>query len=193
MTKIALLLIICMTPFLPLSAGESREIASIREYYSETLKKIKAGSLYQRELNLAYPIIPGVGPTASKVRIYYDIPEGHDGEYEYGIIRVENYYQHSGKVFYEEYLFNPNGELMFYYGRRGSGDIKRPDGIYWYYDERFYFRSDTLVRIIYGQETNDRPGASDIKKGSIRLKQAQEIREKYCQVLFPAPLVFIVE
>jgi len=193
MIRLILFLILCATSWLPLSAEEPREILAIREHYSETLKKIKTGSLYQRELNLAYPVIPGAGPAASRVRIYYDIPEGHDGEFEYGIVRVENYYQHAGRVFYEEYLFNPKGELMFYYGRRGSGDINRADGIYWNYDERFYFWGDTLVRTIYGQEMHDRPVAAEIKKGTIRLKQAQDIREKYCQVLFPAPLVFTGE
>jgi len=187
------ILLICLLPFLPATAGEKSEISHIREYYSETLKKIKAGALYQRELNLTYPVIPGVGTTASRVRIYYDIPEGRDGMYEYGIIRVENYYQHRARVFYEEYLFNTNGGLLFYYGRRGSGDISRPDGIRWDYDERFYFWKESLVRIIHGHAINDRPGAAVIKKGAVRLKQAQEIRENYCRVVFPAPLVFSSE
>jgi hypothetical protein len=188
-----IILAACLMSHLPATAGEKSELSHIREYYSETLKKIKTGVLYQRELNLTYPIIPGVGTTASRVRIYYDIPEGRDGMYEYGIIRVENYYQHTARVFYEEYLFNPSGELLFYYGRRGSGDIGRPDGIRWDYDERFYFWRDSLVRTIRGQEINDRPGAADIKKGTVRLKQAQEIRENYCRAVFPAPLVFSSE
>jgi len=188
-----ILLILCVIYSITLFAKEPRELSAIREYYSETLKKIKAGSLHQRDLNLTYPVIPGIGTTSSRVRIYYDITEGRDGMYEYGVIRVENYYQRAARVFYEEYLFNPNGELLFYYGRRGTGDIGRADGIRWDYDERFYFWRDILVRIMHGQEAQDRPGAADIKKGTARLNQAQEIREKYCQVQFPAPLVFTAE
>lgn len=191
--RILLHILLCVTVCSVLFAGEPPEISSIREYYSETLKKIKTGALYQRELNLKYPAIPGAGTTASRVRIYYDIPEGRDGMYEYGIIRVENYYQHASRVFYEEYLYNANGELLFYYGRRGTGDIGRPEGIRWHYDERLYFWRENVIRIMRGQETQDRPTAADVKKGSVILKHAQEIRENYCQVTFPAPLVFTAE
>jgi hypothetical protein len=186
-------LLVCIPIYSALYAGEPPEISFIREYYSETLKKIKTGALHQRELNLSYPLIPGVGISTSRVRIYYDIPEGRDGTYEYGIIRVENFYQRAARVFYEEYLFNTDGGLLFYYGRRGTGDIGRPDGIRWHYDERFYFWRENLIRVMHGQEPRDRPAAADVKRGNVILKQAQEIRENYCQVAFPAPLVFTAE
>ncbi len=181
-----------MTGVLPVLAGEMPEIASIREYYSETLKRIKSGSLYHRELSLSYPVVPGTGPTASRVSIFYELSEGRDGAYEYRIIRVENYYQNALKVFYEEYLFDRKGELIFCYGRRGSGDIDRPDGIRWWYDERFYYRNENLIGAV-SDKPHERLGDGDIQKGKERLKQAQEILEKYCTIRFPAPVIFSTE
>jgi hypothetical protein len=187
------LLIACMTVSISVSAGELREVTTIREYYVDVLKKIKSGSLYQRELNLAYPVIPGVGQTASRVKIYYDMLMGANGTYSYSVIRIENYYQYTEKAYYEEYLFNQKGEPLFYYARQGSGAISRPDGISWGYNEAFYFWTGRLVRVTHGQDVNDRPGDAEIKKGADLVRQAQLLRTTYCDMYFPAPMLIKVE
>ena len=173
-------------------AEESRSISAIRGYYNETMKKIKNGTLYQRDLHIAYPIIPGVGPTSSKVRIYYDMPEGRDGDYDYLVIRVENYYQHSGRTFYEEFLFQPDGTLSFYYGRSGTGDIMSED-IDWTYDERFYFDKGKLARVMYDSQISDRPSAADIKKAGVRTLHAKQVYSKYSHKRYPPPVVSFPE
>jgi hypothetical protein len=189
MKRTAFLILFCAIAFLA-PAAEMKEIAAIREYYAETLKKIKNESIYHRELFFSYPVIPGVGPTSSRVMIYYDMSAGRDGQYEYQIIRVENYYQHTVRVFYEEYLYNSKGDPVFYYGRTGTGDIGRPDAIEWGRDERYYFWGGRLIRVMHGEETTDRPSAAEAKKGAELLLHAKELRTKSCLVYVPAPVMF---
>jgi hypothetical protein len=193
MKKACMTLLICIMFSAAGYAGEVDEISSIRSYYNETLKKIKNGSLYQRELSLSYPVVPGTGSSASRVLIFYEMAEGSEGTYGYSIIRVENYYQRAEAAFYEELLYGSDGTLMFYYGRRGSGDIRRADGIRWEYDERFYFRKGRLVRVMYDQAANDRPGPDDIAKGYARIQRAKEIRANHCGIRFPAPVIYTGE
>ncbi|MBN2159906.1 MAG: hypothetical protein JW807_10960 [Spirochaetes bacterium] len=187
------LLLLCVLPNIHAPAAEMKQITAIREYYAETLKKIKDGSIHKRELSLAYPIIPGAGPNSSLVRIFYDMITGRDGQYEYGIVRIENNYQHGNRAFYEEYLFNPEGDLLFYYGRRGTGTILRPGGINWTEDERYYFWGRRLVSVMREGEMNERPSPAETKKGAFIQQHAEELRIKSCTVYFPAPILFVAE
>ncbi len=171
-------------------AAEKKEITSIRDYYISVLKKIKEGSLYKRELSLSYTVIPGIGEPSSKVLIYYDMIDRGEGDYIISIVRIENYYQHAGNALYEELLYDSGGALVFYYGRRGQGDISRPGDIAWSTDERFYFHAGRLVRVMYGEETHDNPTAADMKKGAARLRHARQIRSEDCSIRFPAPVIF---
>ncbi len=168
------------------SANEDEE----NSYYTGILKKIKDGSLYQRELSLSYPVVPGIGQTSSRVRIYYDMLDRDQGDYDISILRIENYYQHAGMVLYEELVYDSRGGLIFYYGCRGSGDINRPAEITWIDDERFYFQAGRPVRVMYGQETHDSPTAADLKKAASRLHHGQRLRSGGCDLRFPAPLKF---
>jgi hypothetical protein len=174
----------------PASAIEKNDITWIRDYYTKLLKQIKDGSVYQRDLALAYDVIPGIGATSSRVRIYYDMVDRGEGEYAIAILRIENYYQHAGKALYEECVYDPQGRLVFYYGRIGTGDITRPADIAWNTDERFYFRADRLVRVMEGQVTRDNPGAADLKKGAAILDHARRLRSTDCGIRFPAPMIF---
>lgn len=193
MIKKILLLSTLLAAGISAGAKEMREITLVRDYYNETLKKIKNGSVYKRDIQVTYPVIPGVGPGASKVNIFYDMREGMDGRYEYGIVRIENYYQHTGKVLYEEFLYNNTGELMFYFGRIGTGDITRADGINWNSDERIYFWNGRAIRVMYGTEVVDRFRENDLKKIEAAVKQAGQLRDKDCQVSIPRPVLFQAE
>jgi hypothetical protein len=190
MKKALFCLAITLAVALPAFAAEKKEITSIRDYYTDLLKKIKDGSLYQRELSLSYPVIPGIGQTSSRIRIYYDMLDRGEGEYDISIVRVENYYQHAGNALYEECVYNSHGTLIFYYGRWGQGDINRPADIAWDREERFYFQAGRLVRVMYGQESRDTPTAADLKKAAARLQHGQHLREKDCGISFPPPLLF---
>ena len=193
MMEINFLLIAILSAGFPVYAKEMREIALIRDNYNEILKKIKNGSIYKREIRITYPVIPGVGPAASKVNIYYDMPEGMDGRYEYDILRIENYYQHAGKMFYEEFVYNRKSELMFYFGRRGTGDIGRTESADWSAEERIYFWNGKPVRVQYGPEAIDRFMDNDLKKIEAVLNQAAQVRERSGQASFPQPVLFFPE
>jgi hypothetical protein len=190
MKKALLGLAIALAAAFPAISVEKKEITSIRDYYTSVLKKIKDGSLYQRELSLSYPVIPGIGQASSQVRIYYDMIDRGEGEYAITIMRIENYYQHAGNALYEECVYNPQGTLIFYYGRWGQGDINRPAGITWDREERLYFQAGRLVRIMYGQESRDTPTAADLKKAAACLQHGQHLQEKDCGFRFPPPLIF---
>lgn len=190
--KILVVLFVSYALF-PLYGRESKEISSIREYYNQTLKKIKTESIQRREMYFTYPVTPGIGVTASKVFIYYEMTSGSDGDYDYSIVRVENYFQHTAKIFYEEYVYSADGSLLFYYGRRGMGDINRVAAIEWKNDERFYYWNNKLVRVMYDAEVIDQPLAEDIKKSAVRLQHAKDIRIKNCNASFPQPVMFTAE
>lgn len=190
MKKRVLCSIAAIVIMMPAYAAEKKEITSIRDYYTNILKKIKDGSLYQRELFFSYPVIPGIGQTSSRVRIYYDMLDRGEGEYDISILRIENYYQHAGNALYEECVYNSRGTLIFYYGRWGQGDINRSADIAWDREERFYFQAGRIVRVMYGQESRDTPTAADQKKAAARLQHGQHLREKDCEISFPRPSIF---
>jgi hypothetical protein len=192
MKKFAASLSMAIVIAIQANAAEMKEITTIRDYYTTVMKKIKDGSLYQREMALSYNVIPGIGQPSSRVRIYYDMLDRGEGEYDISIVRIENYYQHAGNALYEEWVYDSRGSLLFYYGRRGQGDISRPADISWSADERFYFHAGRLVRVMYGQETSDNPTSADQKKADLRLQHAQRLRERDCDFRFPTPIIFSV-
>ena len=171
-------------------AAEPREILSIRKYYNDLLQKIQAGTLYTREMRLTYEVIPGIGTPSSRAVIYYDLSSNNEGRYSSMTLRIENYYQHAGRALYEEFIYNPDGSLVFYYGRAGSGDISDPKSITWMQEERYYFSAGRLIRIMRGKDVTDKPSSNDLRLGAARLQRARRLREKDCAFRLPQPFLF---
>jgi hypothetical protein len=176
MKKHLFILLLALAAALPSPAAEKPEVAKIRAYYNDVLKRIKDQSLYQRDLILAYEVIPGIGAPSSRVRICYDMVEKGEGVLDIAIVRIENYYQHAGNALFEECVFDARGDLVFYFVRRGQGDIRNPGGIEWASDERCYYESGRLVRAMYGKDIRDNPSSVDRTRGSDRMKRALRLR-----------------
>ena len=187
--KKLIIFLLAVSACLPISADDEGNISAIRAYYGETMTRIRNGVLYRREIRLEHPVIPGVGPTSSKVRIHYDLPEGRDGAREYRVIRVENLYQHTVKAYFEEYLFYPDGDLAFYYGRQGTGDIMSEE-VDWSYEERFYYRKGKPIRVIYDRRVIDAPSGDDVKKAAARNRHARALNATHSRIGFHPPLLF---
>ena len=165
-------LIVCCTAL----AQDSQQIRAIRQYYAEVTEKINNRTLYLRDININYEVIPAIGSPASRLNIYYDmIPVETEDTVHYDIktIKIENYFQFAGNAIYEEYLYNTKGELLFYFAAKGFGDVFDPESVDWQYEESFYFWNNELVRVVYGQQGMDYPEGQDIKEGDVRLKQAE--------------------
>ncbi len=169
---------------------KSPEVSKIRGYYYTVVKMIKNGELKRRETRKEYPVIPGIGTPVSKIIIYYDMKHIKETEYDYRVRKIENYYQHAGNVLYEEWVYLPTKEMIFYHGKKGIGNIDEPSGVEWSYTERYYFRNRKPLKVmVNGKAQKLTPGI--LKKSKKRLRQGGVLLKSTNGPGIPEPVLFL--
>lgn len=152
------------------SIASAEEIAEIREHYTSVKDMIETGEqLYRTELviNSEGMMYPALGTYSRIFSFFWDIdPE----EYPAGrllFISVES--QYAAVEEYEEFLFNPSGELVFYF-RSGGYNMN---------EERFYFDRGFLLRYILDGESTDRPEEEALVEGNRILLESEGLFQAF--------------
>ena len=127
-------------------------IASIRKAYQEQKETIShmsdefpgegAPPVYYH-LHVAQNL-PGTGPHHENVRMYYgDLPSEEEGDPfpPHYLSFVSSKYNFAAREYYEEYLYDNKGQVMFIYVRTPSEDLSK------FYDFRLYFDGQRLLRL----------------------------------------------
>lgn len=131
------------------ACAQESEIKKIREMYNSYNQKIsEQGNDLQPELPLKIVIKSGiteraVGPVEKSVTFYYDRKENvENSKFSYAdILRKIILIDEASWKSYTEFLFDEKGKLVFAYSKH--------DGyIYDCREERYYFKSGELIRII---------------------------------------------
>jgi len=171
-------------------AQDAPEIISIRKMYADTQAQVSGGQLYTEEIYAKLLVIPGIGSPIQRVIFYHAMKEGPAGDHDFTLCFTTYYYQHAGRLYYEELLFNAGGDLVFYFGKQGSGDINQPGGAEWQSEERYYFWKGKLVRSVTDKTTSNNPGGSERAKSVLIQKQAKRMRALGDKPVVPVPVSY---
>jgi hypothetical protein len=145
-----------------LVAVAAADISDIREMYYSAWEMIENGELYTTDLiiNSAGKMYPATGTYGVTLRFHWVISEENYPDSELLMITASSV--HAAVEQYQEYLYAPDGELIFHF--RSGG--------YHMNEERFYFTGGVLVRYIENGTSTDRPDEEASLKGNDALHLA---------------------
>lgn len=93
-------------------------------------------------------------------------------------------------IYYEEFLFDGDGKVLFYYYKEGIGNIYTNAKCTWVKEERYYFDGSKVIRVIKGGKTDDNPDAMAHGKGKAILQQGKIMKDlAYCMNIRPLETV----
>ena len=140
--KLFITALACAFLVLPLGAQNSAKIKEIRQAYAKAVEMTQYDEpLARTEMGITvHRNVPGIGLQNKKIEFFGTdrIDESQDYKTVYDVRFIRISYNVAARKYYEEYLFDENGEAMFffckydgYYGENGSKEEKR-----YYYDNR---------------------------------------------------------
>ena len=126
--------------------------------------------------------LPATPPVYSRTTCYWEL-YGPEFREAFRLRKSAHFFQQGGRlagatlVVYEEFLFDTDGSVMFYFRKEGQGTIDKPAACKWNREERYYFSGEKLIRIMKGETTGDSPGAGDIRKAKDIINHGKLIRD----------------
>jgi hypothetical protein len=122
-------------------------IADIRNRYNSTKKSIDDNELFHDQLliNKENNPWPGSGNYQSAYDIYYRLKEvNEEMPRDKCVLLIQETTKVAAYSSINEYLFNREGKLIFYYNR----GVDNPQSGKDYAEQRYYFYNDTLIRCV---------------------------------------------
>ena len=163
------------------AATAQHTVESIRKLYGEVQESIR--HMMNDEMPAEYynlhvkQNLPGTGPHDVNIYMYYDEKPGQEED----VIYPEHYlqfattkYNFAARQYYEEYLYDAKGQLMFAYSRYISEDI---DNVY---ELRLWFDGKRMLRALAKENTSDdweHPVIKDVYTGINLPEKFQEKSE----------------
>lgn len=151
-------------------SAQEKAVERVRRLYEEIGKKIELSEngtedspiagIFCSELivNKNGHVWPVVGNYELAYKFYYDLAHTEGHEYPDRLRKVVMKSSMSARSYYEEYLFDELGFLVFYFTKPNEppiGDEPQRD------EQRIYFAAGRPIRIVNGQKINDRLTAKD--------------------------------
>ena len=141
---ISLLLLLVSVVAQAQTGKAAQQVAQIRVRYQEA-KQMMANEgddwLTQNHVvvNATY-MCPGAGPRDESVKIYFTLDEDEDaGDYVRTPYLILRSYNVAPRKFYEEYLYDAKGRLIFFYSSNDSYESETKD------ESRYYWQGGKLV------------------------------------------------
>ncbi|MBN1620735.1 hypothetical protein JW890_08425 [candidate division WOR-3 bacterium] len=162
MNKISIFLVLTFSACV-LCAGTIEEI---REAYNEANEMIKNDEYYRTDIsvnshNLSFP---AVGIYNRQITMFWESRPW--SETVYGIVKIHIKSEISAAGYYDEYLFDEEGNLIFCYREGGYDEIER----------RYYFSGDRLLRLIAEGTVHDNPDEQQKREAADVLKAAEGLK-----------------
>lgn len=151
-------------------------LLAIRRLYAKIEKSIKSREIYTANLEATLLVIPAIGQPKSRLIMYYE-EKSRDGPSRFILCKIEHSFQYAGRLYFEEYIFTEQGDMVFYHGKAGNGSIESPEKTSWTGEERFYFHKGMLLRIIRNGKSSDRPTPKELKAGKARISRADALKK----------------
>ena len=141
------IILCCLCSYQPI---EAQDIASIRKRYGEIRQSIadqkqEIHLCNRAELTLQHNV-PGIGPQNIHYNLYFTPNTfNEDGDIlPHQLQFVERSYNVASRKYYEEFLFDATGKVIFTYGREPRDNSE--EGIY--IDTRCYFKDHALIEML---------------------------------------------
>ncbi len=157
----AILFLFAVGSFSQVSAQSDKQIEEIRRIYKETNEKVGGLENEDSEIFLSELIInktntsyPAVGVYRSVVKFYYAFGNREKNPYPDRLLKISITTNRSARVENSEFLFNPAGQLIFYFEDKDDAEL------------RVYFSAEKPIRILKGTQNlnlNDKTAAEKVK------------------------------
>lgn len=173
-----LLLIIFAGCVLPVSAQQAdtrieaiRRLSSqINEQIAESERVEESNGIYSNELvvNKGDKSWPAVGIYRTVVKFYYTFGDREKDPYPNRLLKMTVTTDRSDRHEYAEYLFNPGGQLIFYYEKDGES---LPT------ERRHYFAAGRLIRRMTGQRIVDINSREALDAVKVAVNEQRRLRQ----------------
>jgi len=153
-----------------LSAGES-DVEKFRKHYRQVQGRIKDKSLVCSEIifNRNNYQMPAVGTSTRIMRAYFNMEPPENGNCDMYPVKIDYEVQIAAMKWKYEYLFDRKGNPVFIYLRKEwTGEP---------FEERMYFRGETMIRFMRGREILSKFTSLDKKKAAARLSAARKLHD----------------
>lgn len=156
--------------FLVPSPAEAQEVHEIRTYYEDVQDLIESGTevyMTETEINSLGAMYPATGTYGRSFDFHWRIvPDVYPSE-QLMLVTVRSTY--AAVEQYEEFLFGPSGDLLFY-SSSGGYDMN---------ELRLYFSGGYLQRSSEGDGSADRPDDHACAEGQRALLEAERLLQSF--------------
>ena len=126
----------------------------------------------------ARQFLPGTGGHKEDLYMYWDEREEEKIYASHYIVFAKKKYNFSAVDYYEEYMFDPDGNVAFIYASdpMWSSDDKPSSE---QYEFRFYLNKGKLINAVVKKRTGDNQPFTDVYSGSTLKKEYEGVYNKY--------------
>ena len=148
-----------------LPASAQNTVESIRKEYQEVQQHIQRmmdpESFVPKEFYAltVHQNLPATGPHQEDIHLYYNEDEDDEDK-----IYLPHYlrfattkYNIAARPFYEEFLYNKKGEVIFIYGRKLDNDVTK------LYEFRMWYDGNRLLQVMIKSDESDDPNKPEFK------------------------------
>lgn len=156
-------LILIGSCFSQISAQTDKQINLIKKIYQETNEKVaeceaegeySTTFLSEMVVNKNNSSYPAVGIYKSTIKFYYTYGDREENPYPNTLLKIVVLTNRSSQNEYSEYLFNPAGQLIFYYEK----NEENPQD-----ERRFYFSGEKLIKSLKGEKATNISGREQVQ------------------------------
>ncbi len=179
-----LLLLILLGSVLSVHAQEGdQRIEAIRrldrqvnEQIAESERVEEGTGVYCNELvvNKGDKSWPAVGIFKTVFKFYYTFGDREKNPYPNRLLKITVTTDRSARHEYAEYLFNPAGQLIFYYEKDDEGSQA---------ERRYYFASDRLIRRMRGPRIVDINSREALQAARVALNEKKKLVDVFVKSL----------
>ena len=119
--------------------------------------------------------LPGTGPHEEDVRMYYGYRDDHDIWPSRLLEFVSTRYNYAARVFYEEYLYAPNGSISFIYATLPDFMLDKE------LEFRFYFEDGLVQMVVKSRKAGDSGAFTPVYSGDTLPDEYREYYDSYME------------
>lgn len=148
----------------------------VNEQIAESERVVEGTGLYCNELvvNKGDKSWPAVGIYQTVFKFYYTFGDREKDPYPNRLLKITVTTKRSARHEYAEYLFNPAGQLIFYFEKDDEGSQA---------DRRYYFASERLIRRMRGQRIVDINSREALEAVRVTLSEKKKLMEIFLKSL----------
>lgn len=148
----------------------------VNEQIAESESSVESTGVYCNELvvNKGDKSWPAVGIYRMVFKFYYTFGDREKDPYPNRLLKITVMTDRSTRHEYAEYLFNPAGQLIFYFEKDDESSLA---------ERRYYFASERLIRRMTGQRVVDINSREAVEAAKGALNEKKKLREIFLKSL----------